>query len=180
MTLKDIDRVLAFLAAWYPHSPLPPDSEDLWAQTLEHLPADGVWNRLQRYVLDSSHRYPPLLADILVEPLTDQAEQAWLQVMDAVRRLGAYRTPQWDDPAIDAAIRACGGWTAVCRSENMAADRAHFLRYYTAYRQRINQNTWQDFWHNLPSRPASESLTDTRIANPEPDHSTIPPSSDTP
>lgn len=149
MTLPEIDRVLALLAATYPHSLLPPESEALWAQALESLPATGVWSRLQAYILNPDHRYPPLLADILVEPWTDQAEHAWLAVATAIQDVGSYRVPVWDDPACEQAIRACGGWAALCRSDNPAADRAHFLRYYTAYHRRTDRDQWTTFWQAL-------------------------------
>lgn len=165
MTLPEIDRVLALLAATYPHSPLPPESEELWTQALALLPADGVWPRLQQYILNPDHRYPPLLADILVAPWADQAEHAWLQVATAIHEVGSYGTPKWNDPACAQAVRACGGWAALCHSENPAADRAHFLRYYTAYHRRADYDHWAAFWHHLQAS-ADVAMPITQTASP--------------
>ncbi len=154
MTLDEIDQIFSLVTAWYPHSPLTPDTEVLWTTALAHAPGPLVKTRLETYLVDAEHRYPPLLSDLLTGSSPDQGEWAWLQVTDAIQRLGAYQQPQWkDDPLIAAAVKACGGWQALCWSSNLPADRAHFLRYYAAYQHRALQSQWNPVFQSLlPSR----------------------------
>ena len=44
----------------------------------------------------------------------DRSLLAWDRVLEAIREHGGYQTVRFDDPAIHAAIRSCGGWVALC------------------------------------------------------------------
>jgi len=44
----------------------------------------------------------------------DRSLLAWDRVLEAIREHGGYQTVKFDDPAIHAAIRSCGGWVALC------------------------------------------------------------------
>ena len=43
----------------------------------------------------------------------DSAIIAWSKLLDGVRKVGTYRSVVFDDPAIHAAVRDMGGWTAI-------------------------------------------------------------------
>ncbi len=47
----------------------------------------------------------------------DRSLLAWDRVLEAIREHGGYQTVKFDDPAIHAAIRSCGGWVALCEQE---------------------------------------------------------------
>lgn len=44
----------------------------------------------------------------------DRSLLAWDRVLEAIREHGGYQTVRFDDPAIHAAIRSCGGWVVLC------------------------------------------------------------------
>lgn len=44
----------------------------------------------------------------------DRSLLAWDRVLEAIREHGGYQTVRFDDPAIHAAVRSCGGWVALC------------------------------------------------------------------
>jgi hypothetical protein len=47
----------------------------------------------------------------------DRSLLAWDRVLEAIREHGGYQTVKFDDLAIHAAIRSCGGWVALCEQE---------------------------------------------------------------
>lgn len=70
------------------------------------------------------------------EAMVPDAAAAWEEVQAALQLVGWTRTPEWSHPAVGDAVRALGGWRAVCESTTLMADRAHFLRVYDAVRER--------------------------------------------
>lgn len=58
--------------------------------------------------------------------LPGRAALAWQTVLDAVQFVGWYRSIDFEDKAINAAIRALGGWQWLC--ERAAGDQLPFLR----------------------------------------------------
>lgn len=55
---------------------------------------------------------------------------AWGEVARQMQDIGRYRTPAFSHPLITQAVNQVGGWQALCESDNLVADRAHFLRIY--------------------------------------------------
>jgi hypothetical protein len=85
---------------------------------------DIYWKALERYSDDQcikafvqlihTARFFPKPADFL-EILDSQTENksafAWMQVTEAVRRIGPYESVMFSDPVIHSVIRAMGGWS---------------------------------------------------------------------
>ena len=64
-------------------------------------------------------QFAPKPADIVRQlhgTQTDRSLIAWGKVLDAMQRVGAYRSVAFDDGAIHSAIEDLGGWAKVCRS----------------------------------------------------------------
>lgn len=64
----------------------------------------------------------------------DRAALAWESVLRAVPGVGGYRSPDFDDPVINATVRSMGGWVALCDQTIEQQDRftrAQFLKTYT-------------------------------------------------
>lgn len=57
-------------------------------------------------------------------------DAALSEIFRAVSEFGWTEVPSWSHPAIGAAVRACGGWLEVCRSDNPEALRAHLVKLY--------------------------------------------------
>jgi hypothetical protein len=55
--------------------------------------------------------------------------EAWGDVLQAVRRFGYQRRPEFDDPVVAQCVSMLG-WGEICMSENQTADRARFIDLY--------------------------------------------------
>jgi Domain of unknown function (DUF6475) len=71
----------------------------------------------------------------LKENYAGQALRAWNKVMEAVRRVGVYRTVIFDDPLIHRVIWEMGGWQAICamRTKDQPFKAKEFEKLYTHY-----------------------------------------------
>jgi hypothetical protein len=80
---------------------------------------------------------PSELRSLLIESLIGlpSPEEAWSQVMRAIKEHGSYRAPVFSCQAIADAVGAIG-WREICMSETISVERAHFFRTYQAYRDR--------------------------------------------
>ena len=109
--------------------PMAKDMAKAWFAILEDLTAE----QFRRGIVETmrTHQFagfPPVgvirklaLGGIQCETLevTDRALLAWNAVVDAIREIGGYRSPQFDDPLIHATIRAiCQGWPELCATES--------------------------------------------------------------
>lgn len=91
----------------------------LWWQVLQRFEIEAV-ERAFREAVESpdSGQFMPRPADLvkrLEGTSADRSLIAWGKVLDAMQRVGAYRTVVFDDGAIHAAISDMGGWPAICR-----------------------------------------------------------------
>jgi len=70
------------------------------------------------------------------------AGEAWGDVLKQISSIGSYGQPNFKDP-LTAKVVACIGWRNLCLSENIAIERAHFLKIYEtlAKRNRIDALT---------------------------------------
>lgn len=68
------------------------------------------------------------------------AAEAWEEVMIAMRRVGFYGFPTFENPITQRTVDAMD-WQALCSSENAIADRAHFLKLYDQMIERSKQDS---------------------------------------
>ncbi len=87
------------------------------------------------------------------------AEEAWVQVMDGIRRNGYMRAPKFADPRIARAIEAVGGWhnLATQLTTDVPMNRAHFLRCFAAYQETATDAREYNATHELLAK-ASERI----------------------
>jgi hypothetical protein len=65
------------------------------------------------------------------DPEPPDPDEAFAELMQAVKVGGYTRAPVWSHPALGVAVEALGGWVeGVCMSENLPALRAHFRQVY--------------------------------------------------
>lgn len=134
-------RVVAFLLALCPAAKIhaAPDgvgTVEVYQALLVDLPFQAAMAAVT--AVAKTHRFPtvlPSVAEIREATLTlthgarRPGGDAWGDVLRAVRRFGAYRTPSFDDPLVARAVAALS-WREICTSENQAADRARFVELY--------------------------------------------------
>lgn len=101
----------------------------VWWQACQGVELADVRRALTAHAMDPDRgQFAPKPADIvrmLRGTSADRSLIAWGKVLDAMQRVGAYRTVVFDDGAIHAAITDMGGWPAVCRSN---ADELQFTQ----------------------------------------------------
>ena len=151
MTQQETIKLFALIAAAYPRdkafiSASAPMVE-LWTRLLADIPLSEAEAAIASHVNTSP--FPPSIAEIREWAAGGHgdvsAAEAWGKLMQAVRKYGwcnqgeakAYLGPEiWA-----AMLRTFPDWLALCMSENMEADRAHFLRMWesVAKRERISR-----------------------------------------
>lgn len=111
----------------------------VWWQACQGFDLEQVCKALNAHAIDpESGVYAPRPADVmrmLRGTATDRALQAWGKVMDAMQRVGAYRSVVFDDAVIHAVIEDLGGWMKLCRSEmaDLSYTEHRFCESYRAY-----------------------------------------------
>lgn len=93
-----------------------------------------------------TQKFAPTIADIREKALEygreDElsSEEAWLIVINDVRKFGSYREPKYQDWKLEAAKNAIG-WQSLCdmTEENKSIIRAQFMRIYDSFKNRQRQ-----------------------------------------
>jgi len=141
MTKKEVSTLLAWAAANFPgmqEKDLRPTAA-LWEKMLSDMPYSLAESALMKIIATS--KFFPTVAEIrqAAEQLKGEslpsADQAWLEVMEAIKSVGSYGIPVFSHEAIKNAVSTIG-WTNICRSENIGVERGHFLKVYEAIRCR--------------------------------------------
>ena len=151
--MDGLDRfvVVALLMAAFPNVPAPAATMQLYVEMLSDIPEE-ILATATRHVI-SRHKYNswPTIAEIREACVDIQtgaksypnAYDAWDTVMTAIRQVGSYRRPVFENnPLIEKSINAVGGWVALCMSENAIADRARFVEAYTMYLKRATEDSY--------------------------------------
>lgn len=106
-----------------------PFAMGVWWQACEGFELAEVARALTAHAMDPDRgQFAPKPADlvrVLRGTSADRSLIAWGKVLDAMQRVGAYRTVVFDDSAIHAAVADMGGWPAICRGN---ADELQFTQ----------------------------------------------------
>lgn len=138
MTLAETFAMMGLFKAAFPRQPLDEATIRIYADMLADIPADEAMLAARR-LLATSEWCPTIaairraMADARV--CSPAGELEWQNVIAAIGAFGRYRTPRFDSPLTAMAVD-CVGWLAICNSETIGVERAHFLRAYDAVRQR--------------------------------------------
>lgn len=144
-----IDQCLAALEVVYPNH------FKSWT-TLDQLRAarqiyHRIWRDIDGALLEAAtmqwlstkrpfHPSPGELRDLALSLLTrhePSADEAWIEVSEAMRKVGSYRVPAWSSERIARTVSAFG-WKDLCAtdSDQLGIIRAQFMRIYEAQRAR--------------------------------------------
>ena len=142
---ETIRRVLAVLSAEYPDhvNKLSPEQianlRDLYIQALADIDDETVKGACLRHI--SSSQWFPKVSELrsasarLIRPAACDPMEAWGAVLAAIRSVGFYGSPEFDDPLTALVVRQMG-WRDLCMSEDATADRARFVDAYARQAQR--------------------------------------------
>jgi hypothetical protein len=86
------------------------------------------------------HPSPGELRDLSLTMITrnePSADEAWSEVLEAIHKIGSYRTPEWSNERITKTIKAFG-WFELCMTETdqLGIVRSQFMRIYEAQTKR--------------------------------------------
>lgn len=138
-------KVLAIIQTSYPNHYRNFDdgmlslSVQMWHKAFEDQPFAVVFGAVSKYILHK--KFPPTIADIREEVvnMTNPAamksgEEAWEEVIAAVKKFGFYRQGEAMKTLGDTIQRAVRtiGYDNICKSENIGIERANFYKLYDA------------------------------------------------
>ncbi len=133
MTRIEVAKLVGVLLAAFPSADVNRATTTAYETELADLDYASANLAVRRLI--GSSKFRPSIAEIR-EAATELANgprrhggEAWGDVIKAVGRYGAYRTPVFADPLVERAVLAFG-WSAICGSENQIADRARFIELY--------------------------------------------------
>jgi hypothetical protein len=144
-------KLAAMLAAAYPNWKPSDETLELYATMLEPMPKDLGQDAAMAIIASPREFAPPVgviieaAAELALEDANRErlsAEEAWGIVWASIEGLGYYRGPGelGRNPAIQRAVRSMG-WQQLCTGTNVEANRAHFMRIYTAIERKQFQET---------------------------------------
>lgn len=145
MNTKEFTTLAMAIKTYYPRERILPNEQamDLWYGQLKDIPYNVAEAALNKWV--STNKWSPSIADIRELATSIQHGdipdwgEAWEKVCAACRRLGRDRSREalesFDDLTREA-VKRIGGFTYICNSENIVADRARFEQVYNALAER--------------------------------------------
>jgi len=140
MTRQEFAQGIALLTGSV-GKPMPDKQLAAWYALLSDLTPE----QLKRGIVETLHTHQyagfPPLGTVRINALAgtqvsakDRPLAAWQAVRDAIRRVGAYDSPDFADTVINATVRELGGWVSVCDtlSEEMQWLEKRFCALYSA------------------------------------------------
>ena len=104
---------------------------ELHDRTMSKLLTDLYWKVLEPFTDEQcekafqeiiySNKFFPKPADfidVLKGKKENRATEAWLEVINAVARIGNYQSVKFSDPVIHSVIQVMGGWPQLCQMES--------------------------------------------------------------
>lgn len=113
---------------------------DLYWKILEPFTDEQCESAFKELILSSKFFPKPVdFREIIIGKQSNKATEAWLDVVDAVARIGNYKSIKFSDVIIHSVINAMGGWQQLClvESKDMKWKQKEFERLYEV----ISQNS---------------------------------------
>ena len=116
---------------------------DLYWKVLEPFPDEQCEIAFKRVLLDGRFFPKPVdFLEVLQGKKENQATEAWLKVLNAVKRVGTYQSVSFDDKAIHSVIDVMGGWEQLCtmKTEDEKWKEKEFEKLYSVITSRPSDN----------------------------------------
>jgi hypothetical protein len=137
-TLDEVTAVVGQLSIIYSKKELDPALPEAWAPLFEDVPAEDLFRAAAEHARES--RFWPAPSELRARAIRldddmASAEEAWLEVKQAISKWGLYGRPTFSHEAVMEAVVAMG-WEDLCSMDigDQAAERAHFFRIYGSFR----------------------------------------------
>lgn len=139
MTPAETAKLVAVLATAYPAARVSAETSELYEAMLGDLDFALVQRAAARHVATS--KWFPSVAELRAAAVElalgprRTGLEAWGDVVEAIRFVGAYGAPRFEDERVAECVRMLG-WRGLCLADNEASDRARFAELYEALAQR--------------------------------------------
>lgn len=104
-------------------------------------------------ILKTSKFFPKVadLLEVLEGPQNSEATIAWIDVLDAVKKIGPWESVQFADPVIHSVLEVMGGWVAICdmASAEVKWKQKEFEQFYSLLRQRNQHREYLPGIHEI-------------------------------
>lgn len=133
MKRSDAAEIVMLLLGAYPQAKTSASTRQVYETMLSDLDTEHARVAVQKLI--ASSKWMPTVAEIRAAatelergPLRSGAD-AWLDVLEQIRKEGYCGTPRFDDAIITALITRWG-WSRICLEGSLEADRARFIEAY--------------------------------------------------
>jgi len=161
MKPHEAKEIVAVIAAAFPRHPMTAQTCAVYERMVLDLDAAVGMQAAMRAI--ATGEFPPTIAAIRAAAVEIQhgarrtGIEAWGDIERAMRQVGSYGTPEFDDPLV-AEYVARAGWEAVCQTTgNEASDRSQFARWYDTQSERAETDLRAG--HALPPARSDGELT---------------------
>ncbi len=144
MTQLEAKKLVAMLMGAFPGGKMQEETPAIYERMLADLDFASAQTAVARLL--GTRRFLPTIAEVrevaneVARGPMRSAEEAWGDVVLAVRNVGSYRVPTFEDPLVTYAV-GCLGWRNLClEGTNDAADRARFCELYQRAAERQRQD----------------------------------------
>lgn len=137
-------NLVAVLMAAFPQSKMTSQTSAVYERQLADLDVECATVAVERLV--NTVNWLPTVAQIRFAAAEVKhgprrlGGEAWGDVVAAMRKVGWYGHPKFDDSLVADAVRMLG-WQALCSSTNEVADRARFVELYDGLAERNRRET---------------------------------------
>lgn len=138
MKKSEVAELVMMILAAYPNARTTASTSQVYETMLADLEADRARAAVHRLI--ASSRFMPTVAEIraaateLEHGAVRSGADAWLDVVEQIRREGYCGVPRFADPVVAALVQRWG-WRALCFGDGVS-DRARFIEAYDALTQR--------------------------------------------
>lgn len=118
MNRERFTRCMAALFETFGRQPSEPALNG-YAYALSDLPIEEVEAAVAACLREMRHMPRPVeIRERCTNGAIDNAEAAWMELLRAIRRVGAYSSPVFDDPVLASTVQSLGGWVSLCNRES--------------------------------------------------------------
>ena len=145
MDKKEFSTFAMALRTYYPKEQLLPNQQamELWYQEVQDIPYEVATAGLRKWV--ATNKWSPSIAEIremassVMNGAIPDWSESWEKVCTALRKFGRNRAIEGMeslDEITRETVKRIGGFTYLCNSENVVADRSRFEQVYNAIAER--------------------------------------------
>lgn len=153
MDTKQTRDIIRLIRGAYPDKQLTRETVEVYSRCLADLPFELAQGAVISHI--AQNKWFPTIAELRQAAAqlvpgnrAPTALEAWGEITQQIQDVGMYCGEQYGrdltftHPAVERAVKAIG-WRTLCLSENIMAERAHFLKLYDGYTERLREDAVQ-------------------------------------